>query len=121
LPYCNFHAHDHGSINDGGTGTPQQRVEAAKAIGQDTLSISNHGNLITVPDHLVACRENGIKPIVGMEAYFKPDRFKQDPENKKNHHLLLTAKNQEGFNNLIKISSEAHTSGFYHKPCIDYQ
>lgn len=121
MTYVNFHAHDHGSTNDGGTGTPRQRVEAAKEIGQDTLSITNHGNLVTVPDHLRVCAANGIKPIVGMEAYFKPDRFKQDKDNKKNHHLLLTAKNQEGFNNLIKISSEAHTSGFYHKPCVDYQ
>ncbi len=119
--YLNLHAHDHGSINDGGTGTPLQRVERAKEIGQDSLSITNHGNLITAADHIKTCNANGVKPIIGMEAYFKPDRFKQDVDNKKNWHLLLTAKNQEGFNNLIKISSEAYTSGFYHKPCVDYQ
>lgn len=121
MGFVNYHAHDHGSINDGGTGTPLQRVEAAKEIGQDTLSITNHGNLITAADHIKVCKSNGIKPVIGMEAYFKPDRFQKDTDHKKNWHLLLTAKNQAGFDNLVKISSEAHTSGFYHKPCVDWK
>ncbi len=102
-------------------GTPYKRAEVAKELKQDQLGISDHGNLIGAPIHIKACNQHGIKPVVGVEAYFKPDRHKKDNDNKKSWHLLLIAQNQQGWNNLIKITSESHTSGFYYKPCVDWE
>lgn len=119
MGFCNIHAHSEGSLLDG-AGTPRERAEQAVNLGQKSLSISDHGNMIMAPQHIKACKKVGIKPLVGIEAYFKPDRFQKDDQHRKAFHLLLTAKDQEGFNNLIKLSSEGHTSGFYHKPCLDY-
>jgi DNA polymerase III subunit alpha len=118
--YCNLHSHSDGSLLDGAV-TPLQRAKKAAELGQTSLSISDHGTLMNIPDHLHACREFDIRPHVGMEAYFKPDRLLKDDQNKKSFHLLLTAQNQHGWHNLIKLSSESYKSGFYYKPCIDYE
>lgn len=117
--YCNLHAHSDNSLLDGAV-TPMERARLTEAMGQTSLSISDHGTLMGVPDHIKACKEYGIKPHVGIEAYFKPDRLKQDKHNKKSFHLLLTAQNEIGWKNLIKLSSEAYESGFYYKPNMDY-
>ncbi len=118
--FCNLHAHSEGSLLDG-AGTPLQRAEQAKKIGQNEVSLTDHGNLIMAPAHIKACQDVGVKPIVGVEAYFKPNRLLQDKDNRKAYHLILLAKNEAGWKNLIKITSEAHTSGFYHKPCLDWE
>jgi DNA polymerase III subunit alpha len=118
--YCNLHSHSDGSLLDGAV-TPMRRAEKAAELGQTSLSISDHGSLMNVPDHLKACREFGIRPHVGIEAYFKPDRLKKDDQHRRSYHLLLTAKNQAGWQNLIKLSTESYKSGFYYKPCVDYE
>ena len=118
--YCNLHSHSEGSLLDGAV-TPLDRAKKAEELGQTSLSISDHGTLMSVPDHIVACKEYGIRPHIGVEAYFKPDRLAKDSGHKKSWHLLLTAKNETGWKNLIKLSSEAHDSGFYYKPCVDYE
>lgn len=118
--FCNLHSHSEGSLLDG-AGTPKQRAKQAVELGQNSMGLSDHGNIIMAPQHISECKKLGIKPVVGVEAYFKPDRHKKDVEHAKAYHLLLIAKNQEGFNNLIKLTSEGQLSGFYHKPCIDYE
>jgi DNA polymerase-3 subunit alpha len=118
--YCNLHAHSDNSLLDGAV-TPMDRARLAESHGQTSLSISDHGSLMGVPDHIRACKEYGLTPHVGIEAYFKPDRLKKDSEHKKSYHLLLTAQNEVGWQNLIKLSSEAWDSGFYYKPCMDYE
>jgi DNA polymerase-3 subunit alpha len=120
LSYCNLHAHSEFSLLDG-VGTPKQRASVAKDLGQPWLNISDHGSLMGVPQHIEACNDIGIKPIVGVEAYFRENRLDQTPENKKAYHLLITAQNDEGWHNLIKLTSEAWQSGFYHKPCVDWE
>ena len=120
MSFVNFHRHSQGSLLDG-AGTPRQGAEYASKLKQTALSISDHGNLIMVPDHISACNDIGIKPIVGMEAYFKPDRHKKDNDNRKAYHLLLICQNEQGWKNLIKLSTEAHLSGFYYKPCVDWE
>lgn len=82
--------------------------------------MTDHGTLGGIPEHLQVCKKANIKPIVGMEAYFAPDRFVKDKEHRKNWHLLLIAKNYQGFKNLIKLQSYSHTEGFYHKPRVDW-
>lgn len=118
--YCNFHSHSDGSLLDGAV-TPERRAEKAAELGQTSLSISDHGSLINIPDHIRACKNHGIRAHVGIEAYFKPDRLQQDDQHKRSWHLLLTAKNQQGWQNLIKLSTESYKSGFYYKPCVDYE
>jgi len=103
-----------------GAVTTMERARLTQELGQTSLSISDHGTLMGVPDHIESCKEYGLKPHVGIEAYFKPDRLKQDKHNKKSFHLLLTAQNEDGWKNLIKLSSEAYQSGFYYKPNMDY-
>jgi DNA polymerase-3 subunit alpha len=130
--FVNLHAHSEGSLLDG-AGTPSQRAAQAVELGQNALSISDHGNIIMAPQHIKECKARDIKPIVGMEAYFKPDRKAKDRWYKLTDadgtdrytyqfHLLLTAINQQGFNNLIKISSEAQLTGHMrNKPSLDYE
>lgn len=120
MAFTNLHCHSEGSILDG-AGTAIQRAQRAVELKQSALSITDHGNLILVPDHIDACNEVGIKPIVGMEAYFKPDRTQQDVEHKKAWHLTLLAQNEQGWKNLIKISTLAHQTGFYHNACVDWE
>ena len=117
--YCNLHSHSDCSLLDGAV-TPMERAKLAESMGQTSLNISDHGTLMGVPDHMKACKEYGLKAHVGIEAYFKPDRLKQDKYNKKSFHLLLTAQNETGWKNLIKLSSEAWQSGYYYKPNMDY-
>lgn len=127
MAFVNLHRHDHGSLLDG-AGTPEQGIKKAHEIGQDAIAITNHGNLITAPDYLRLISDPGfmeeyksVKPIIGMEAYFVPDATKKDKYHKKSWHLSLLAKNEQGFKNLIKLQSKAHTEGFYGKPRIDYK
>lgn len=90
-------------------------------MGQDSISLTDHGNLIMAPNHLQACNKVGIKPIVGIEAYFRPDRTDRTVNHRQAYHLLILAQNETGWKNLIKLSTEAHQSGFYGYPCTDYE
>src|SRR5574337_368620 len=118
-----LHRHSEFSLLDG-LGTAQQYAEKAKELGQDALAITDHGSLAGVLYHIEACEKVGIKPIIGIEAYFRPD-IKQDREDNNRYgytHLVLLAKNEEGFRNLMRLSSLSYTPDyFYQKPCIDWR
>jgi DNA polymerase-3 subunit alpha len=120
---CHLHRHSDFSILDG-LGTAEQYAKRAAELGQEALALTDHGSLAGVLYHVEACNEVGIKPIVGMEAYFRPD-IQLDKKNKNAHgsyHLILLAKNQEGFRNLMRLSSLSYrTENFYMKPCIDWR
>jgi len=120
MSFINLHAHSEGSLLDG-AGSPFQRAERAAELNQSALSLTDHGNLIMAPQHIAACQNNNIKQILGIEAYFRPDRNLKTPENKKAYHFLLLAKNEQGWKNLIKLSTEAYQTGFYYKPCMDWE
>jgi DNA polymerase-3 subunit alpha len=120
LTYINLHGHSAYSFLDG-LGTPEQRAQRAVEINQPALAISDHGVLAGIPDHIRACQKYNLKPIVGIETYFKEDRSLKDKEHGDTFHLLLIAQNEEGWRNLLKLSSEAHISGFYKKPCVDWE
>ncbi len=97
-------------------------VARAKELNMDALAITDHGNLFGVLEFYSAARNAGIKPIIGMEAYMAPrSRSLRKPiEGESNsYHLVLLAKNQQGFKNLIKLSSYAFLEGMYYKPRID--
>jgi DNA polymerase-3 subunit alpha len=116
--FVTLHSHSEGSLLDG-IGSPIQRAEQAKEMGAKALALTDHGNLILAPNHVKACNEVGIKPILGVEAYFMPDRFTKTHKGKTNH-LILLAKNQQGWKNLMKMTTEAHLTGVYKKACVDW-
>src|SRR5262245_8525677 len=119
-PFVHLHVHSHFSLLDGACTVPDL-VGAAKEYGMEALALTDHGNLFGAVQFYKKCREAGIKPIVGMEAYLAPgSRF----EKKKTgqgafSHLNLLARNAEGYRNLMLLSSLSYLEGFYYKPRID--
>lgn len=130
----NFHHHTTYSQLDG-IGTIRQHIARAKKIGVPMLAISDHGNMNGAMELYMQCTEAGIKPVIGCELYvvdgdrdYRPPKKSKDQETDEEHpdapgryHLILIAKNNVGYRNLLTITSEAHTNGFYRKPrtCYD--
>ena len=97
-------------------------VERAKELGMTALAITDHGNLYGALEFYGACRDAGLNPIVGYEAYVAPgSRFERTAgaKGETSYHLTLLAANRTGFENLVRLSSKAFLEGFYHKPRID--
>ncbi len=95
-------------------------TKAAAADGQPAIAITDHGNLYGVVDFYRAARKNGVKPILGIEAYTTPgSRFERPPRGGDRHHLLLMAESNEGYRNLVQLSSRAYLEGYYYKPRMD--
>lgn len=120
-PFVHLHVHTQYSLLDGAARIPEL-VERAKALGQSAIAITDHGVMYGVIDFYRACKKAGIKPIIGMEAYVAPKahNIKEGKEDRDNAHLILLAKNETGYQNLMFLSSEAFIHGFYYKPRIDY-
>ena len=120
-PFVHLHCHSHYSLLDGASPI-KKLVEKAKTSGMNGLAITDHGNLYGALDFYRACKDAEINPILGMEAYIAPgSRFDKDatPGEETSYHLTLLAKNRNGFQNLMKLSSKAFLEGFYRKPRID--
>ena len=92
----------------------------AKELGMDAMAITDHGVMFGAIDFYKACKANGIKPIIGCEVYVAPrTRHDKDELDSKYNHLILLAKNNDGYKNLSKLVSLSFTEGFYYKPRID--
>ena len=107
-----------------GLNSPLELVQAAKAAGQTAIAITDHGTLSSHREMQIACREEGIKPILGVEAYISPtDRFDKSSKTDKSiqayNHIILLAKNKKGLENINALQELAWNEGFYHKPRID--
>ena len=128
--FIHLHNHSHYSLQDGAC-TVGSLVKAAKKFGMKSVALTDHGVLYGVAEFYKKAVKEGIKPIIGMEAYIvkegsRFERGKSDNGNgrkKSKHysHLILLAKNKEGFKNLSKLSTLGHTEGFYDKPRIDLE
>ncbi|HWP41558.1 MAG TPA: PHP domain-containing protein, partial [Tepidisphaeraceae bacterium] len=123
--FVHLHVHTHYSLLDGACKV-QDLVKRAKALGMSALAITDHGCMFGVIEFFNECKKEGIKPILGMEAYMAPGdrRERSTPGGNPGeaaYHLLLLAQNLEGYKNLIKLSSIAYREGFYYKPRIDKQ
>ncbi len=119
--FVHLHCHSHYSLLDGASPI-KKLVEKAKTSGMNALAITDHGNLYGALDFYRACKDAEINPILGMEAYIAPgSRHDKDatPGEETSYHLTLLAKNRNGFQNLMKLSSKAFLEGFYRKPRID--
>src|SRR6476619_2828055 len=121
--FVHLHVHTHYSLLDGACKIPQL-VRRCKELGMDSLAITDHGCMFGVIEFFNECKKEGIKPILGMEAYMAPGdrRERSTPGGNAGDaafHLLLLAQDLEGYKNLVKLSSIAYREGFYYKPRID--
>ena len=118
--FTHLHVHTHYSLLDGANKIPDL-VKRAKSLGMDSLAITDHGCMFGVVEFFNECKKEGIKPILGMEAYMAPGdrRDRSGTPGETAYHLLLLAQNLEGYHNLLKLSSTAYRDGFYYKPRID--
>ena len=124
MPDANFvhlHVHTQYSLLDGASRI-NELVERAKELNMPALAITDHGVMYGVIDFYRACKKAGIKPVLGMEAYVAPRKYteKEGRADREYAHLVLLAKNETGYRNLMLLSSEAFIHGFYYKPRIDY-
>src|SRR3954469_14971090 len=121
--FVHLHVHTHYSLLDGANKVPDL-VKRTKALGMDSIAITDHGCMFGVIEFFNECKKEGIKPILGMEAYMAPGdrRERSTPGGNAGeaaYHLLLLAENLEGYKNMIRFSSLAYKEGFYYKPRID--
>lgn len=95
-------------------------AEKAKALGQTALAITEHGYMFGAIEFYNACKDAGIKPIIGCELYTAPTTiYEKTAETKTSGHIVLLAKDDVGYHNLLKLASIAATDGMYYRPRID--
>ncbi|MBE7057502.1 MAG: DNA polymerase III subunit alpha [Ruminococcaceae bacterium] len=118
--FVHLHVHTEYSLLDGACRI-KDLVKACKERGMDALAITDHGVMYGIIEFYEACKNEGIKPIIGCEVYTaNRTRFDKVPGIDNDYgHLLLLAKNNTGYHNLIKIVSKAFTEGYYYKPRVD--
>ena len=118
--FVHLHTHSEYSLLDGHARISRLVARAAE-VGQDALALTDHGAMYGAVEFYRAAKKAGVKPIIGCETYFTPDsRFKREGKQAL-YHLLLLAKNETGYRNLMAIVSEASTHGFYYKPRVDLE
>ena len=120
--YTHLHLHTEYSLLDG-TNKIKELAHRLKDIGVTSCAITDHGNMYGALEFYKTMRENGIKPIIGIETYLhnNDELDDHDAEKSSRHrfHLCLYAKNEVGYQNLMYLSSMAYLKGFYHKPRIN--
>lgn len=120
MRYNNYHKHDmYGNIRSlDCVIKPIEYIERAKELDGDKAIFfsTNHGYQGNIHEYYTLCKENGVKLIAGVETYYVPNRFEKD---RSNYHLIIIAKNQEGYKAINRIMSEANLNGYYYKPRID--
>ena len=118
--FVHLHVHSEFSLLDGLSRIPEMTQRVAEQ-GMSALAITDHGSMYGVIPFHAAAKKAGIKPIIGVEAYVAP-RGMTDKEGKQDadyHHLILLAKDQTGYQNLLALTTAAHLDGYYYKPRID--
>jgi DNA polymerase-3 subunit alpha len=122
MSFVHLHNHSHYSLLDGLTKLDEM-VNYAKEQGSPAVALTDHGSMYGAIEFYQKAKKAGIKPIIGVETYLAPgSRFdKNTREDGRGYHLLLLAKNQTGYKNLIKLVSAAHLEGFYYKPRVDWE
>ena len=121
MSFVHLHCHSEYSLLDGANRI-DDLIARALEFQQPALAITDHGNLHCAWEFQEKARKAGIKPIIGMEAYVAPgDRRVKEREGSRKpyYHLVLLAKNNTGYRNLVKLSSLGYTEGFYSRPRVD--
>ena len=118
MSYISLHTHSLYSIHDACCRI-KELVKAAKEQEMNAVALTDHGVMYGVIDLYHACMDAGIKPILGFEAYVAPGSRKQKNPDEKYEHLVLLAKNNEGYHNISMLCTEGFGEGYYYKPRID--
>ena len=133
--FTHLHVHTEYSMLDGASRV-EELVAAAAADGQPALGITDHGNMYGILDFYRACQAQGVKPVLGTEAYMAHDHRSERPPRrgrvddtggeteggrKLYYHLTLLAETDAGYRNLIQLSSLAFLEGYYYKPRLDWE
>ncbi|MCI3949238.1 MAG: dnaE, partial [Acidimicrobiales bacterium] len=133
--FTHLHTHTEFSMLDGASRVGDL-VAAAVADGQPALGITDHGNMYGVLDFYAACRDAGVNPVIGTEAYMAGESRHERPRRrgrlddtggdadggeKLYYHLILLAMSDVGYANLMKLSSKAYLEGYFYKPRLDWE
>jgi len=121
MSFVHLHTHSHYSLLDG-LGTIDKLVAKAKESDMPALALTDHGVMYGAVEFYQKMKAAGLKPIIGVEAYVAPNKHtdKRPKVDERPYHLVLLAKNNQGYNNLLKLTSIAHLDGYYYKPRIDW-
>lgn len=117
--FVHLHVHTEYSLLDGAIRC-KELARRAKEWGMPAVAISDHGVMYGVIEFYQACKDEGIKPIIGCEIYVAPEGIEEKRKENPINHLLLLAENDVGYHNLVKLVSIANTDGFYYKPRVDH-
>ena len=120
--FVHLHIHSEFSLLDGANRIKDLPVRA-KELGMKAIAITDHGVMYGAIDFYKACKNEGIKPIIGCEVYVAPrSRYNKEPNiDNRYNHLILLAKDNQGYKNLCKLVSIGFTEGYYYKPRIDLE
>ncbi|QQR43118.1 DNA polymerase III subunit alpha [Myxococcus xanthus] len=118
MSFTHLHLHTLYSLLDGAI-RMKDLIKTVKEKGMSSVAVTDHGNMFGAIDFYKKAKDAGIKPILGMEAYVAGPKGREDRSEKVSHHLILVAKNEEGYANLRYLSSTAYMHGFYYHPRID--
>ncbi len=120
--FVHLHNHSEYSLLDG-LQKVKKMVQYAKDIGMKSIAITDHGSMYGVIRFYQACKELGVKPIIGCEVYMakRSHTDKEAGVDKDYNHLILLAKNNEGYKNLMRLISISYLEGYYYKPRIDVE
>jgi DNA polymerase-3 subunit alpha len=122
MSFVHLHCHSEYSLLDGANRI-DDLIRRAQELEQPALAITDHGNLHGAWEFQEKARKAGVKPIIGMEAYVAPgdrrERARPRVGSKPYYHLILLARDERGYRNLVKLSSLAYTEGFYLRPRMD--
>lgn len=119
--FVHLHVHTEYSLLDGLTKI-KKLIPAIKEMGMTSIAITDHGTMYGAVEFFKICKKNDIKPIIGCEVYLASNgRLDKSAGNRRNHHLILLAKNEQGYKNLMKLVSIGQIEGFYYKPRIDWE
>ena len=118
MSFTHLHVHTEFSMLDG-LSRINRLVARAQELGMDSLALTDHGGMYGVVDFYTACKEAGIKPIIGCELYVAPGKHTERSATDKNpFHLTVLAQNNTGYRNLMQLVTKANLEGFYYKPRI---
>ena len=121
MSFAHLHTHTEFSLLDGAVSI-KKLIARVKALGMESVAITDHGNMYGVVDFYREAKAEGIHPVIGCEVYVAPgSRFDKTKDDDKYHHLVLLCENMQGYKNLIKMVSAGFTEGFYYKPRIDFE
>ncbi|MGN0632832.1 MAG: DNA polymerase III subunit alpha [Oscillospiraceae bacterium] len=118
--FVHLHVHSEYSLLDGACRI-KELAQTAKELGQTACAVTDHGNLFAAVEFYNACKETGIKPIIGCEVYIAENSRFDKSKTARAYHLILLCKNNMGYHNLSKLVSKGYTEGFYRHPRIDFE